>query len=324
MHKTHGAFSALVRPLQFVRLSFVRPLPFVRLFALVRLLFLVRLVSGQSGGEVVGLLPGSARSAAMGGAGAALVGDAGAIFANPAAIAAVKHLSVEGTYARYLGGTNLSSAALALRLGHLEWGAGIQALDFGSEPEMVGGAPTGNTFTAIDAVAVSALAYRRGMMAIGVSGKYARQQFGSYSAGGWGADAGFALAVFDIFALGASVQNIGSGGGSGIDLPRRVRAGVTMNYLDPEGTFRFLSTLEGQWPAGGSATLVTGVEGGVVTGGVGLLGRAGYSGHSAGNGASHWSLGAGIALGHVSVDYAYQNYAGLGDQTHRVGLRWTP
>ncbi|HET7790550.1 MAG TPA: hypothetical protein VFK78_07105 [Gemmatimonadales bacterium] len=278
----------------------------------------------QSGGEVVGLLPGSARSAALGGAGAALVGDAGDIFANPAAIAAVRHLSVEGTYARYLGGTTLSSGAVALRLGRLEWGAGIQALDFGSEPEMVGGTPTGNTFTAIDAVGVTGLAYRRGMMAIGVTGKYARQQFGSYSAGGWGADAGFALAVFDIFALGASVQNIGGSGGSGIDLPRRVRAGFTMNYVDPEGTLRLLTTLEGQWPEGGSATLVTGVEGGVVAGGVGLLARAGYSGHSVGNAASHWSLGAGVALGHISLDYAYQSFSQLGDQTHRVGLRWTP
>src|SRR3989449_5814875 len=43
------------------------------------------------------VLPGSARAAGMGGAGAAIVGDAGAIFANPAALATIHHLAVEGS-----------------------------------------------------------------------------------------------------------------------------------------------------------------------------------------------------------------------------------
>src|SRR5213592_3154843 len=41
-------------------------------------------LSAQAG-NVLAVLPGSARAAGMGGAGAAIVGDAGAIFANPAA-----------------------------------------------------------------------------------------------------------------------------------------------------------------------------------------------------------------------------------------------
>ena len=85
-------------------------------------------LSAQSEGSVVAALPGSTRSAALGGAGAALVGDAGAVFANPAGLAAVRHLSVEGSYERYLAGTAVSSAALALRLGRFTWGFGTQAL----------------------------------------------------------------------------------------------------------------------------------------------------------------------------------------------------
>ena len=40
--------------------------------------------------------------------------------------------------------------------------------------------------------------------------------------------------------------------------------------------------------------------------------------------ASRFSLGGGVELGHVHLDYAYQAFDLLGGATHRVGLRWTP
>src|ERR1044072_9986568 len=85
-------------------------------------------LTAQTEGSVLPLIPGSTRSAALGGAGAALVGDAGAMFANPAGIATVRHLSIEGSYEPYLGGSALSSAALALRVSHFTWGVGAQTL----------------------------------------------------------------------------------------------------------------------------------------------------------------------------------------------------
>jgi hypothetical protein len=286
----------------------------------------------QSETSVVALLPGSTRSAGLGGAGAALVGDAGAIFANPAGLATVRHVAVEGSYEPYLAGTVFSTAAIAVRLGRITWGAGAQALDYGSEPIIVPdsstggrrGTPTGGTFTAADLLAVSSFVYRRGLIALGVSGKYARQQIGSYAADAWAGDAGLAIAVFDIFALGASVQNIGGDFGNGARLPRRTRAGITLNYVDPEGTMRLLSTLEGQWTPGRPAVLVQGVEGGVVTGGVGLVGRLGYATRSPTSDASRFTVGGGIELGRLHVDYAYQGFDVLGGGTHRVGVRWTP
>lgn len=100
-------------------------------------------------------------------------------------------------------------------------------------------------------------------MALGVSAKYARQQVGNWYADAWAGDAGLAIAVFDIMALGASVQNLGGDLGNDARLPRRTRAGFTMNYVDPQGSFRLLATLEGQWPSGGSGggVFVGGVEG---------------------------------------------------------------
>ncbi len=289
-------------------------------------------LSAQSEGSVLTALPGSTRSAALGGAGAALVGDAGAMFANPAGIATIRHLSLEGSYEPYLAGTAISTAALALRVSRFTWGFGAQALDYGSEPEIVPdpatggrrGMPTGASFHPYEALATTSLVYRRGFAALGVTAKYARQQIGSEVSDAWAGDVGLAVAVFDIMAVGVSVQNLGGDFGNGALLPRRTRAGLTLNYTDPQGTFRLLTTLEGQWTRDHRAVLVQGVEGGIVTGGVGLVGRIGYATRPAVTDASRVTFGAGMVLGRLAMDYAFQAYDALGGGTHRVGLRWTP
>ncbi|MGH7569111.1 MAG: hypothetical protein ACREL9_09110 [Gemmatimonadales bacterium] len=289
-------------------------------------------LAAQSEGSVVVLLPGSTRSAGLGGAGAALVGDAGAVFANPAGIATIRRLSLEGSYERYLAGTALTSATVAARVGRFSWGMGAQALDYGSEPEIVPdpatggrrGQATGREFRPVDLLAVSSLAYRAGLVALGASVKFNRQQIGDWSADAWAGDAGIAIAVFDIMAFGVSVQNLGGDLGADARLPRRTRAGFTLNYTDPQGTFRLLTTLEGQWRTGARRLFVAGVEGGVVTSGVGLVGRLGYVTRPARSDASRLSVGGGVELGRLHLDYAYQGYELLGGGTHRIGLRWTP
>ncbi len=288
-------------------------------------------LAAQTEGSILTALPGSTRSAALGGAGAALVGDAGAMFANPAGIATVRHLSIEGSYEPYLAGSAVSSAALALRVSRFTWGFGAQTLDYGSEAEIVPdpasggrrGMPTGASFHPYEALATTSLVYRRGLAAFGVTAKYNRQQIGSEVSDAWAGDVGVAVAVFDIMAFGVSVQNLGGDLGNGALLPRRTRAGLTLNYTDPQGTFRLLTTLEGQWTRGQSAVLVQGVEGGVVTGGVGLVVRLGYATRPAVTDASRVTFGGGIVLSRLAMDYAFQAYDALGGGTHRVGLRWT-
>jgi len=292
----------------------------------------VALLAFQSEGSIVAVLPGSTRSAGLGGAGAALVGDAGAVFANPAGIATIRHLSVEGSYEPYLAGTAVSAAAVALRVGRITWGFGAQTLDYGSEPEVVPdpatggrrGIATGASFHPYEALATTSLVYRHGFAALGVTAKYDRQQIGSEVSDAWAGDVGMAIAVFDIMAMGVSVQNLGGDMGNGALLPRRTRAGLTLNYTDPQGTYRLLTTLEGMWTRNRSAVLVQGIEGGIVTGGVGLVGRVGYATRATVTDASRMTFGAGIVLGRLAMDYAFQAYDALGGGTHRVGLRWTP
>lgn len=257
----------------------------------------------------IGTLPGSTRAAGMGGGGGAIVGDAGALFANPAGLATVHRLAVEAGYESYPSGTTLATGALALRVGRWDWGAGAATL--------------GQTSSAADVLAVSTLVFRTGLVALGGSAKYARETQGGARVDGWAGDAGLAIAVFDLMALGVSVQNFGGDRAGQARLPRRARAGFTLNYVDPQGTFRLLTTLEGQWPAAAVPFLVLGAESGVVANGVGVLGRVGYIGHSTTTGASPFTAGASLELGRLHLDYAYRADDQLGAR-HRMGLRWTP
>ena len=293
---------------------------------------LVALLAFQTEGSVVAALPGTTRSAGLGGAGVALVGDAGAVFANPAGIATIRHLSIEGSYEPYLAGTAVSTAAIALRVGRVTWGFGAQALDYGTEPEIVPdpatggrrGMATGAAFHPYEALAVSSLVIRRGLIAFGVSAKYDRQQIGSAVSDAWAGDVGIAIAIFDIAAFGVSVQNVGGDFGAGARLPRRTRAGFTFNYTDPQGVYRLLTTLEAQWTQDHAAVLIQGVEGGLVRGGSGVVLRAGYATRAAITDASRLTVGGGVVYGRLQVDYAFQGYQALGGGTHRVGVRWTP
>ncbi len=216
-------------------------------------------LSAQTG-SLVAVLPGSARAAGMGGAGAAIVGDAAAIFANPAALATVHHLVIEGEYESYPSGVTLSTGALALRAGRFTWGVGAAAL--------------GQTYTSADLLGLSSLVLRSGMVALGATAKYARETVGGARVDAWAGDAGLAIA---------------------------------------------------QWPAagGGSAFLVLGLESGVVTRGMGVLGRIGYVGHSTATTASPFTAGASVELGRLHLDYAYRADDALGAR-HRMGVRWMP
>src|SRR5207245_9084741 len=79
-----------------------------------------------------------------------------------------------------------------------------------------------------------------------------------------------------------------------------------LNYVEPQGTLRLLTTVEGQWPAGGgSAFVVLGLESGVVTGGMGVLGRVGYVGHSGVTSASPFTAGGGLGLGRLHLDHPH-------------------
>ena len=162
--------------------------------------------AAQTEGSVAAALPGSPRAQAMADAAVALVGDAASLFANPAGIATVRRWAVEGAFESHLEGARYSTAAFAARFGRLTWGVGAQAFTFGDEPEIVGGTPTGATFTAADLLAAGTLVYRFSLIAVGASAKYARQSVADWSAGGWAGDVGVAIAVVEVVDGNAPVE----------------------------------------------------------------------------------------------------------------------
>lgn len=262
----------------------------------------------------------------MSGAGVALVGDAGAIFSNPAGLATIGHVSLEGAYRSAPGDARLVSGALGWRVAQFDIGIGGRYFDLGTDPAQYVGPAAAPGSDSREALGVASLVYRYGMIAVGVSGRYARRSIDSVHVRGFSGDAGLALAVFDIMALAFSVQNIGGNWkeGSTLPLPRLTRLGFTMNYVDPQESFRLLSTVEVQWPDGYSARLVVGAEAGVVIKGVGVIGRVGYGGEPPGlPNASKASFGGTVALGVLDVDYAYRAHDLLEESAHHIGVRLT-
>ncbi len=285
-------------------------------------------LSGQivdSSAPLVLTVPLSARSAGLNGAGAALVGHAGALFTNPAGIATVRHISLEGSYRKVTREAYLASGALAWRLSQFDIGIGVAYFDLGNDPLRfpVTGVPAASHTR--DLAGVGALVYRYGMIAVGGAAKYASRTVDAAKDRALSFDGGAAIAIFDIMAIGFSIQNIGGNwrDESALTMPRLTRFGFTMNYVDPQETYRLMSVLELQWPEDRDSRILLGAEAGVVVKGVGVIGRGAYGSQASSSDLPRFTYGLSIAISRLSLDYAFRNADQLEDTVHLVGLRLT-
>ena len=261
-------------------------------------------------------LPGTVRFAGLNGAGTAMFGDAGSVFVNPAGIATIRHIAAEGAYRPSVRGGHLATGALAWRIRQFDLGGGLQYLSAGVDPALGPGRPH-------EALATGSLVYRFGLIAAGVSAKTVQVTTSGIEQRGWGGDLGLAIAVFDIMAIGFSMQNVGGNFNhrSTLAMPRLTRVGFTMNYVDPQESFRLLSALEVQWPQGRRARWVIGGEGGTVIKGVGVVGRLGYGSRWPNYQPSSMTYGGSVVLSrHIEADYSYEP-SPVAESRHRVGLR---
>jgi len=288
---------------------------------LVALVFPGSAASQSNETPIILQLPATVRTAGFNGAGVALVGDAGSIFINPAGMATIRRMAVEGSYRPIEQGAYLATGALAWRVGQFDVGFGGRYFDLGQTSGSF--APAGEP--AYEALGVGSLIYRFGMIAIGGSGKYYRRRVGDAYDKAVSLDAGIALAFFDIAALAFSIQNVGGNwvDSTGVVLARVSRLGFTMNYVDPLETVRLLSTFEVQWVEGQQARGVLGAEAGIVISGVGILGRAGYAGRTAPYSDAKLTVGATLTLGRFLLDYGYLPDDLNGKDAHMLGLRLT-
>lgn len=298
----------------------------------------------QGRGTTAGLLievPATARALGLGGAYAAVVGDAGAVFVNPAGMAPIRRLALDASFEEDFLGSRLTTAAVVARVGRFTVGFGGMLLDFGGDSVIVPdgatggttGTPTGATITAYNALGVGAVAYRRGIFSLGSSVKVLRERIAGgagagYEATGVMGDLGLAIAIFDLMAFAAVVQNlggaIGADGAAPADPPRTTRLGFTINFIDPQGTLRLMTTADWIAPPGGDSYWAVGLEGGVVAAGVGVVGRLGVALGRPAGAREPLATGGGLVLRGLRLDYGYQSWGSAGGASHRVGVRWIP
>jgi hypothetical protein len=274
-------------------------------------------LSGQGGAlaPLVLTLPISVRAAGLGGASVALSGDASATFLNPAGLATIRNIAIEAAGARYPDGSLEGMAAGAFRFFQFDLGGGVQYLRFNDTT----GVRDNLQWTASGV-------YRFGLIALGGTLKYVSLVDSlSKTRRSATTDLGVGIHVFDIMTLAFAVQNIGSWRVTGgpMLLPVTKRVGFTFNFADPQETIRLLGTMEVVWTARATHRTLLGAEGGAVLGKVGLVARLGYGTPPEGSGQKRLSLGGGIILSRVSIDYAWQRRTMLGREVHRVGLRFT-
>ncbi len=110
------------------------------------------------------------------------------------------------------------------------------------------GIATGASFHPYEALATTSLVYRRAITAIGVSGKYDRQQVGAEVRDAWAGDVGVAIAVFDIMAFGVGlVGRLGYATRPAITEASRMTfgGGVVLGRLAMDCAFQSYGVLDG-------------------------------------------------------------------------------
>ncbi|HLA91870.1 MAG TPA: hypothetical protein VJL28_15695 [Gemmatimonadaceae bacterium] len=292
---------------------------------------------GESRGAVFLTLPSGARALSLGEAWSAAADDESALFYNPAQLALVRGASAGGSLQRYVASTTLGAFAAAVPLARGTVAIGVQLLDYGSEEEIVPAAGslsqqgelTGGRVSAQDLALTAGYGAAFGAARawrLGAAVKLAHQRVADASGSAVAGDVGVAYTAANGWAVAAALQHVGSRltlAAVGAPLPWTWRAAATSPVVRRE-RFTGRAMAEARRSSGGLAAGVLAAEGTwrPARGGAVLAGRAGYALRGSGDDRSPLTLGGGVMLGRIAVDYAYEGFALLGGATHRVGVRF--
>lgn len=270
-------------------------------------------------------LDGAARPLALGGAYVAVADDASALFYNPAGIAQLDRKQLLLTHTEWLAGMRTEYLAYAHPLSRkltLGVGANFGFVDGVSEYDAAGN--KAGSFGANEGYGLVNVAYRPlENLALGLSGKYIRQQVSSKQATAYAFDLGF-IFYTPLLRLGAAVQNTAGGkmklATEEFALPVTVRGGITLTPLDA-----LLVTAEYVKPNDEDTSLRMGAEyqfeftTGTEETAYLIPVRAGWrTGQSDGAGPG-FAAGVGFKMNDISFDYAFMPYGDLGN-AHKLTL----
>ncbi len=293
--------------------------------------------NGESRAAIMLTLPTGTRALALGEAWGAIADDESALFYNPAQLARVRAASVGGSIQRYIAQTTLGAAAFAIPLRRGTVAFGLQMLDYGSADEYTVidgsdgqlGTATGGSVTAQDVALSGGYGFSvgaRDAFRVGVAAKYVRQTVANYSGSAAAIDVGAAYTLRNGWDVAGAVQHLGSNlrlAAVSAPLPWTWRASVAAPAMVTT-TFSLRPLAEVRQPSGGTTAGVLAAEGvwRPSSSGPVIAGRAGFAFIGNGEDRSPLTLGGGITLGRIAVDYAYEGFDALGGATHRVGLRF--
>jgi hypothetical protein len=293
--------------------------------------------SAETRAAVLLTLPASSRGLALGDAWGAVADDESALFYNPAQLARVRGIAVGGSLQNYIASTTLGAVAVALPLKYGTVGLGLQLLDYGTADEVVPadgtggqvGTPTGSTVTAEDMAFTLGYGIALGSrheLRVGAALKYARQEVASYSGGAVAGDIGAAYTLRSGWDVSAAVQHMGSKltlAEVSAPMPLTWRAAIAAPVMQLDA-FTLRPMAEARQVSGAEVTGVFATEGTwrTGTGSTVLSARAGYAFRASTDARAPLTVGAGITLGRLQVDYAYEGFDLIGGATNRVGVRF--
>ena len=290
----------------------------MRLTAALLLVLTVAAGSRLEGFSSLGILPG-VREAAMGGAGVASASGPQAIALNPAAGAEVRSYGVTAGYTKWLLDTHHQAVFAERNLRALTVGVG--AVNFSAGSFEYRTTPTDDpvgTFSPNDfSFYLNVGREFSRFVSAGLTARYFYSKIFDQDANGIGIDLGVRVRPLSGLVLGASVIDFGrtmSYGREVFWLPTKARFGASYDYR-PNGDLRVTAALDGSQPVYWSSRDVrAGVE--FAWRELAMV-RAGYDFLAK---SSNVSVGVGVRVGPVRVDYALAPFnSGLG-MAHRFGI----
>jgi hypothetical protein len=275
---------------------------------------------GTSAGQFLEL-PESAHGAALAGAETALAPGAEGLEFNPARLATLSDWDLVADQVSYLSNINLEQAAAAW--GRHGMGVGMDVVDFAT-PQVPETDASGNqigTFGEQDLAVALGGAMSWGSLSAGVTARWVKMTLAGYGSSGAEADVGLAWQPLPSWHLGLAAQHLGSYSAyaSVADpAPMLLRGGLGWDRAFDNGLSLSLEA-DAVDPRDGSLQFRGGGELGwsVLFIRVGGLWSQDYDSQQTS------TLGAGVRLGDVTLDYAFGDFTGLG-ATQRFGLSWRP
>ena len=260
-----------------------------------------------------------ARALGMGSAFVGVADDASALYWNPAGLGRLEHVTLALNHNSWLAGIIQENAELAMPAGVL--GALAVSVDYINYGDLAGYDSTGTSTGSYSADRFGLnLGWGKELMpwlSVGAGFKGSQQNISGGSYSNLAADLGLLVKPARGFKIGLTYTDLG-GQVSGYAQPADLNLGASFGFnLNRDN--RLLLAASGTWENNGVNTLQAGLEDVIHDF---LAVRAGYRGVSADTqiqGLTGLSLGLGLKLGRLGVDYAYLPYGDLGS-THRLSL----